>query len=641
VIVSDVTLLKNIRNSGVAKKNLKEIIVLIARILSIVFLVFAFSDPIDEVDGGVKKTNSLVKIHIDNSYSMAVHDYEGELLEEAKLIAELIIDQYGVNDRFQIQSNDFSFSHEKTWQKKEAKNKLAEINLSTKVRSFESVLARMNENKESRNDLTPVRYLISDFNYEIDTVNLELVNQKLNCVVVRAEEISNVYVDSVWFKQPERKIQGFDTLSFSVFNTGEKDLNDFSIALLINGNTQLTSLDLPAKKNTKGVFVYKVPDTKNVKGVVSIDDPALPFDNKMYFSYGIPDKVKVLVVSNSGEFAQVMTNLFDRDENVECKVVSDKNIDYEMIDEYDVFVMGELGVISSNLKVWLEKIHSTEGKQTVIIPSGEIDVASYNAFGLEVDEFEFSEVDSIEIELLPVNKKSVFFNHVFKNEEVQSNLKVQMPLLGKHYEILRSKGATIMRKSNQKDYLTKSKKTTLFSSGITNVSSDFSKHPLIVPVFLKIVFSSVLTEELFTVYSEQRSVTGKVSWGKSYGIKSPNANVFNGRIIDEVNNLIHLGGNFSTAGVYEVLINDSLVDYIAVNQSRMESSDRLSMFNDLKNVASKNEHIELLETLSGSSSEIREQIKGKVYWKLFLMLSGLCLLAEMLIIRIRFNLQKG
>jgi hypothetical protein len=633
VVISDLSLLRDIRNSGIARKKIKELMVLMTRVLAIVLLVLAFSDPTSDSTEDASSNNSLVKIHLDNSFSMSSLRDDVELLQAAKIIAESIIDSYEINDRFQIQSNDFAFSQEQTWQKKEAKNKLSEIQLSSSVRSFEAVVTRMND-VQAEHNFKVENYLISDFDYFLDTSFLKSKGVKLNCIAVRGKGVSNVYIDSVWFSNTERKINGFDTLQFSITNSGSSELNDFVVNMKINGNTQFTLLDIPAQSTATGVFIYKVPEGSKIKGVVSLEDNEMSFDNVLFFSYNIPEKVKVLVVSNSSDFSEVISNLYRGEVNVAFDVVSDKNIDYKMIDEYDLFVLGELKSISLSIKAWLGEVYRLEGKQIVIIPSDDIDVATYNAFGSDVSEFEFSSVDSVSIELIPVNQKSVFFNNVFKSANVQSNLKVKMPVLKRHYKILKSKGEPVLLKTNQNSFLTKSKNITLFSSGVTSKSSDFSEHPLIVPVFHKITFSAIFSDKLYSIYGDEGTFLAKPNWGHLYDIRSPDSVIFNGRILDDVNSLTRLDENFSEAGIYDIIYIDSLVDHLAVNYSRTESSDELSMYEQLKVLSADNSSITLIEDMS--RNKIEEQINGESYWKLFLALAGVFLLLEMVVLKVVF-----
>ena len=632
VVISDVTLLKDIKNSGVARKNLKELLVLVFRALAIAFLVIAFSEPVAKVNGNDKGVGSLVQIHIDNSNSMGFHGNQDELLRRAKSVAESIVNLYGVNDRFQIQSNDFNSSTEMSWQKKKAKNKLAEIGLSPTVRSLESVLARMNEFHIADKNLAVKRYVVSDFDYSIDTVSLVEENESITFVSIRAKRESNIYVDSVWFSSNERKIQGFDTLHFAIVNTSEKDLNSFSVNMTVNGNAQFVTVDLLANARTTGEFVYKVPTGSQIEGLVSIESAALPFDNEMYFAYVIPEKIKMLVVSSNTQFIGVVDNLFASDSNIVYTVVSDKQIDYQMVKDYDLFLLGELDYISTSLKSWLIEIYGIEGKKIIIVPSASIDINSYNALNVDLDGFVFSPIDTTVIELSVVDQNNVFFDQVFKVQKTQSNIKVKMPLLKKHYDIAHSKGTVVLSKSNQKAYLSRSEKMTLFSSAVTDEGSDFSKHPLVVPVFIKLVYSSVSSSELYATYGLDKQVRKGVGEHEYLEIKSPDSIIFSSQVIAEGGALL-LDENFKTAGLYEVLVEDSLVEYVAINQSRKESSADESMFEALRSVAARTSSITLLEDVGIENTQIHEDLTGKTYWKLFLILSGVCLVVEMLVLR--------
>lgn len=637
VIVSDVEFLKKIENSGIARKKLKEILVLITRVLAISFLVIAFSEPVFTDDSSVKKSNSLVKIYLDNSFSMG-KKYEGvELLSQAKIIAESIIDEYSVNDRFQVRSNDFGFSSDRTWQKREAKNRIAEVLLSPRSKELKALVSRMSESSKDAMvlDYEPVNFLISDFNFNVDSSDFKNVEEPFYCVPVNGQEVSNVYVDSVWFFDKERKVTGYDTVRFAISNDGKKDLLDFAVNLEVNGNSQIVTIDLKSDARTFGEFVYKVPESTMVKGVVSVKDPVLPFDNQLYFSYPLPDKIKVLVLTSSDDFAQVIEKMFKSEINVLIDVIKEREIAYDFIDAYDMFFIGELSEISSTVNAWLTKIHDTQGKQIVIIPNHDINVIGYNALGAEIGEFAFSEVDSASLELLPVDEATPFFAHVFKAEKLRSNIKMKMPNLKNHYKVLSSKGEILLFKSDETSYLTKSDRLTLFSSGITDSSSDFSKHPLIVPVFYNLVFSAVLSDDLYVTYGENLRVKSKSRWGKVYDFRSQDSLIINGNT-DGLRGFIKLNDNFKEAGFYEVLSGDSVLDNLAVNYSRRESKGDFQA-QELGKVAKTNSMVTVVENAIDSPGAMREELIGGSYWKLFLVLAGICLLLEMLLLRVVLN----
>ncbi|TNF45447.1 MAG: hypothetical protein EP310_01570, partial [Bacteroidetes bacterium] len=68
VYFSNVSFLKDIKKESKNKSRLKQLLILIARILTIIFLVFAFAQPyIPTTTDSKKQPNQLIGIYIDNS----------------------------------------------------------------------------------------------------------------------------------------------------------------------------------------------------------------------------------------------------------------------------------------------------------------------------------------------------------------------------------------------------------------------------------------------------------------------------------------------------------------------------------------------------------------------------------------------
>src|SRR5450631_1628843 len=81
VYFSNVRFLKEVKEETQAKSKLKNLLVLIARILAIVFLVFAFAQPfIPSANKKVIVGDKTVSIFIDNSFSMDAVNKNGTLL---------------------------------------------------------------------------------------------------------------------------------------------------------------------------------------------------------------------------------------------------------------------------------------------------------------------------------------------------------------------------------------------------------------------------------------------------------------------------------------------------------------------------------------------------------------------------------
>ena len=69
ILFSSVRFLKNIKQENTKKRNLKNILVLITRLLAITFLILAFCKPFIKEDKGYISSNK-VFIYVDNSFSM-------------------------------------------------------------------------------------------------------------------------------------------------------------------------------------------------------------------------------------------------------------------------------------------------------------------------------------------------------------------------------------------------------------------------------------------------------------------------------------------------------------------------------------------------------------------------------------------
>jgi hypothetical protein len=106
VYFSNVRFLKSIEQQTASRQNLKHLLVLFARILAIIFLVLAFARPYISADDSAGTARQAVSIYIDNSYSMEGVNREGTLLDEARRRAKEVAGEYGLNDRFQLLTND-------------------------------------------------------------------------------------------------------------------------------------------------------------------------------------------------------------------------------------------------------------------------------------------------------------------------------------------------------------------------------------------------------------------------------------------------------------------------------------------------------------------------------------------------------
>ena len=106
---SNVPLLKRIKQESRKKSQLKQLLIMLARIMAIASLVIAFSRPYIPTGNRTANTaQQMVEIYIDNSFSMKAEGEKGQLLEQAKIKAIEIANSYPVGTQFLILTNDFN-----------------------------------------------------------------------------------------------------------------------------------------------------------------------------------------------------------------------------------------------------------------------------------------------------------------------------------------------------------------------------------------------------------------------------------------------------------------------------------------------------------------------------------------------------
>src|SRR4051812_48299189 len=167
VYFSNVQFLKEIREQQSSRRNIKERLILAARLLALLFLVLAFARPYipgpNAANAGAQKVAS---IFIDNSYSMQTLNREGALLDEAKRKAKEIITAYSINDRFQLLTQDFEGKHQRLLTRDEFNDAVDQVKISPRSRNLQQIVDRQLSLLDAQPGIKSL-YIISDFQRNI------------------------------------------------------------------------------------------------------------------------------------------------------------------------------------------------------------------------------------------------------------------------------------------------------------------------------------------------------------------------------------------------------------------------------------------------------------------------------------------
>jgi len=227
VYFTNVQNLKDLKQETKKKSQIKHLIVLLLRILTIAALVLAFAQPYMPVSGNQSDLNKrkAVSIYIDNSFSMEALTEDLSLLDKAKNRAIEIANVYKSSDLFHILTNDFEGQHQRFLTQDEFKNAVEEIQTSPVVRQLSEVNARQKEILEENEKDNRLIYKLSDF--QKTSADLEKIetdaSMMLYLVPLEAELTNNLFIDSCWFDSPVQQLNQDVVLKVRMVNNSGTD----------------------------------------------------------------------------------------------------------------------------------------------------------------------------------------------------------------------------------------------------------------------------------------------------------------------------------------------------------------------------------------------------------------------------------
>ena len=143
VFFSNVAFLKSLQQASNSRKKINRWLILAARCLALLALVFAFAQPYFETKGKVERGTNYSVIYLDNSFSMGNKASEGNLLEQGKESAREIINGFGPDDKFQVITNDNDGFRQSWLNKDEALASVVEKSISPQFKPMSAIFRSM------------------------------------------------------------------------------------------------------------------------------------------------------------------------------------------------------------------------------------------------------------------------------------------------------------------------------------------------------------------------------------------------------------------------------------------------------------------------------------------------------------------
>ncbi|SFG89646.1 vWA domain-containing protein [Pedobacter insulae] len=639
VYFSNVAFLKEIKEQNSSQEKLKNLLILISRILAIIFLVLAFSRPF--IPSGQKndlsKTN-IVSIYIDNSYSMEAVNKEGNLLDEAKRKAKEIVKAFQLNDRFQLLTNDFEGRHQRLLNADELMRAIDEVKISAASRRLQQVINRQqNIFTGSSNRFS---YIISDFQkgFAGEAPIAADKNLTISLIRLKSNHLPNVAVDSVWMLSPVHQTNGAEKIVVRLKNYSDETAKNIPVKLSINNQQKgISSLTIEAGSTQVDTLSFSGLNLGWQKGELVIKDFPLTFDDGLKFSFNVSADQKVLSI-NGATTNKYIKALFNADQYFRLTEMPESNINYSALSGYSLIVLNELNNPSTGLADAL-RLYVENGGSVVIFPNLNAQKNLYNQFFKTLNLPIIADLIAKPTKVSSIELKNPLFKEVFESLPEKLDLPEVKRYLSFTDNNTRNKESLLQLPANQlffTRYPRKDGQVYLAATGLSADDSNLAEHPIFVPLMYKIAFASVREQPLYYVVMKDNVLeSNKVNLNSDQSLKLVADNF---EVIPEIRQtsgktLLYVADQVKKSGFYDLKQVDSVISVIAFNDNRTESDMHYDEPSALNKILNK-EQMSLLDPASDSIETIvSTKNKGTELWKLCLILSVIFLAIEILLVR--------
>ncbi len=649
VYFTNVKFLKALQQESQSKSRLKELLILAMRILAISCLVLAFAQPIIPNDKSKnQKGQKQVSIYLDNSFSMEAVNKQGTLLDNAKRKAIEIVNAYSNSDKFQIITNDFEGKQQRLLSKEDALSAIDEVKISSAVKNASQVIKRQSDFLANSRQGQKHIFLVSDLQQStFDALNFTKdTTLAINIVPLKANQTANVFIDSCWFESPVQQKGFLLKLHATIVNNSDKVIEAGSAKLFINKQSiALSSFSINPEEKKEITLNFECKQSGTNYCSLKLEDYPITFDDELLFTFNSQVNIKTVVINGkSTTTSNYFSNLMQNDSLFAYKASSENAIDYADFKTASLLILNEVEQLSSGLIAELIKF-SQKGGSIVIIPAQTADLKLYETAYKQLNLPLILSKDTQVIQVNGLKDNAQFYQGVFEKIDERVNL----PMALKHYvhqTNTRNNGQSILNLQNGHFFLRQSELNNstvyLFASPLSDKASNFCKHALFVPTFIKMAVYSLKPIPLF--YPVKTNAVIALEQVNLKADEAPHIMALDSSfdIIPEVrvlNNAINLftQQQIQKSGFYDIVLNKTKLKGLAFNYNRLESNLNFYDIVTLKTVLTDKllSNYKIIDNSEASITQaIQQDSEGKALWKWFIILTLVFLLAEALFIRL-------
>lgn len=641
VYFTNVRFLREVKEDTSARSKLRNILVLIARLLALLFLILAFVQPFIPQDSEVKAGRKAVSVFVDNSYSMSALSQDVPLLDKAKQRAREIIRAYGVEDRFQVLTNDFEGRHQRLVSQEDALALIDELAVTPNVRELSKVVTRQQQALQTGDIENQSMYIISDFQKNItDIADYADTTVALNLVPLQAVQERNISIDSAWFDAPVQMLNQSNPLVVQVRNLSSQEAENIRLSIRYDGQTKpVGTLSIPAESVVQDTVNIPILRPGRFDAELAITDYPVQFDDKYYFAFDVDEKIDVLIVNGSVP-NRYLEAAFQGISYFELTTQLSQALDYSRFSTYQMIVLNELDAVSSGLAFELQQ-YVNNGGNLLVFPSRNAQLATYQGFLSGFPANELTDWQEQPREVGNLNTEEFIFRDVFENRNANLILPSSQGNFGlTNYSNRKEEPLMQFRDGNR--YMSKYQigQGNLYLSTVplnAELNSLVRNGEIFIPMLYKMAISSGYQKPIaYTIGQDElieaghETQTGEIV----YKIKGKGEEFIPEQRIVGSKVFLGVGEQIKEAGFYQLFLNqDEILEQYAFNYDRKESDLAYYNLSALEALVGPNAGIIEVADNTPFSTVIEERSQGIVLWRWCLALTLLFLALEVLLLR--------
>jgi hypothetical protein len=646
-VFSDIRFLKILQEQTKSNRRLKDLLILLCRLLAFAGLVFAFAQPFVLSDNSSRNhANLAVSIFIDNSISMQAIGESGPLFEEAKLKTVALLEALPEGTQIHLLSHNKSFGNNWSLSVKEAISHIGALETVKINRTSEQIHAIQKSWFDKYPSADHQVYWISDFQKASHQNFLSVFNDTsyiYKFIPLSSAEVSNIAIDSAWIEAPFISVGEKVTLIVKIHNYANRVIADLPVNLSVNGTKKgMMVASIPAQSSTTLSFDF-LPEKVFNSCKVELTDYPVSFDDVFYVQLTASDKHKVMCI-NGASANRYLDALLEQNEKVDYTKLNELTMDFDAIGSQSAIILNELKSYSSGLTQMLVQYVELGGSIFIIPPTDEKYIAGLNNFLKQFNNVQYAEKQQLALRVTEVDLRNPIFEGVF----VKIPRNADMPFVSHYYppQFSAIYNGTALLKLNNGDALIwqnnlgKGKVYTLFQP-IDERWGNLSSHALFVPLIINFSRGVTVKQKLYYTTGANMFLNlnsnVKMTGDKTILLKSGKEEFVAPVSLINSTYRVSLDKDWMPEGFYNLLYTGtkSLIDVAAFNSSRDESDPSLfdkDELNELINQLSKGSKVYSQES-ELLKYELQREQNGTPYWRLFVIIAVLALFAEMAIIK--------